>query len=102
MKTVIRRGRADQDIAEAVDTYFEAGEQVLALDFADALRKSVAQISQVPGIGSPRLADILQIEDLRVWPVDRFPYLIFYIETLECIDVVRVLHERRDIRALFL
>ena len=35
----------------------------------------------------------------RFWPLGRYPYLVFYIERDEQIDVWRVLHEKRDIPA---
>jgi toxin ParE1/3/4 len=34
-----------------------------------------------------------------MWPVRRFPYLIFYLETEDRVDVWRPLHNRRDIPA---
>jgi toxin ParE1/3/4 len=42
----------------------------------------------------------LDIPGLRSWPLRRFPYVIFYIEQENHIDVWRVLHARRDIPAL--
>jgi hypothetical protein len=34
-----------------------------------------------------------------MWPIRRFPYLIFYIEQPDALDVWRVLHGQRDIPA---
>ena len=33
----------------------------------------------------------------RFWPLSRFPYLVFYIEREDHIDVWRVLHAQRDV-----
>jgi toxin ParE1/3/4 len=37
---------------------------------------------------------------LRSWPIARYPYLVFYREGEQRIEVLRVLHGRRDIASL--
>ena len=39
----------------------------------------------------------LEIPGLRVRPVTRFPYLVFYVVGDKIVDVWRILHSRRDI-----
>ena len=34
---------------------------------------------------------------LRSWPLSRYPYLVFYVERSDCVDVWRVLQGQRDI-----
>ena len=87
------------DVVDAADWYAAQGGLALELAFTDALEKAVGQINRHPGIGSPRHAVLLQIADLRVWPVKGFPQLIFYVEREQRIDVWRVLHAQRDIPA---
>ncbi len=41
----------------------------------------------------------LDLPGLRCWPVKRYPYLVFYVERDDHIDVWRVLHGQRDIPA---
>jgi toxin ParE1/3/4 len=41
----------------------------------------------------------LEIPALRCWQLERFPYLVFYVERDDHIDVWRVLHGHRDIPA---
>jgi toxin ParE1/3/4 len=95
-KPVVRRAAADGDIGEAVDYY--AAESVEAADrFIDELKRNVDLISKSPRIGSPRYSHALNIEGLRFQKLGRFPYLIFYVEREDYIDVWRVLHEHRDI-----
>jgi toxin ParE1/3/4 len=60
----------------------------------------VLLLSRHPGAGASRYAYELDIPGLRSWPLRRFPYLIFYMEQADHIDVWRVLHGRRDIPAL--
>ena len=49
--------------------------------------------------GSPRYAHELNLPGLRFWPLTRFPYLVFYFEHDNYVDVWRVLHQQRDIPA---
>ena len=96
-KPVVPRARADQDFREAVDHYLQtAGDQV-ALRFVDAVEKAYWHIGRHPETGSLRFAFELELPELRCWPIRRFPYLIFYIEREDHIDVWRLLHSRRDI-----
>jgi len=98
-KPIIRRGQADRDrdVQEAVDYYLsEAGEQI-ALAFVDALERAYRHIGRHPASGSLRYAHELDLPDLRCWPTKRYPYLVFYAERDDHIDVWRVLHGERDI-----
>jgi nucleoside-diphosphate-sugar epimerase len=40
-----------------------------------------------------------RLDDLRAWPLRRYPYLVFYVERQDLLDVWRVLHAQRDIPA---
>jgi toxin ParE1/3/4 len=94
-KPVIRRAAADEDIGEAVDYY--AVESVATADrFIDELKRLVQLIGKTPRIGSPRYSHELNIANLRFQKMGKFPYLIFYVEHEEYIDILRVLHEHRD------
>jgi toxin ParE1/3/4 len=97
-KPLIRLESARQDERDAVAYAREAGLDV-ALRFAEALRNAYRSIGEQPGIGSPRYGNLLGFERLRSRKAGRFPYLVFYIENEEHIDVWRVLHEQRDIPA---
>ncbi len=95
-KPVFIRGKADEDIDRAID-YFarEAPHRVDAL--IASLRSTIESIGQSPGIGSPRFAHELDIPGLRHRAVRRFPYLVFYFEAQDRVDVLRVLHQHRDV-----
>jgi toxin ParE1/3/4 len=99
VKPVLPRERARQDIEDAVDYYTrEAGEQV-ALAFIDALESAYRAIARRPALGSQRYAHALNLPSLRSLPLKRYPYLVFYIEREDHLDIWRVLHARRDIPA---
>lgn len=98
-KPVVLRERARRDIDEAVGHYLaEAGPSV-ALDFVDAMEKAHTEIGGQPGTGSPRYEHELDIPGLRFRTAGKFPYLIFYVENEDQVDVWRILHGARDIPA---
>ena len=98
-KPVIPRQHARRDTEEAVDHYLAIAGAKTALRLIDALQRAYAQIARHPGSGSPRYAQELGLAGLRSWPLKRFPYLVFYVERDDHIDVWRVLHGERDIPA---
>jgi toxin ParE1/3/4 len=96
-KPVIPRRLAQQDIEATVAHYLEQGGEALALRFIEAVESAFARIGRYPGVGSPRYAYELGIEGLRAWPLRHFPYLVFYREEANQLDVWRLLHAGRDI-----
>jgi toxin ParE1/3/4 len=97
LKPIIRRARAEQDVLEVVRHYVEQEAPQAALDFIDELETALTHIQRNPGTGSPRYAHSLKLPGLRFWSCHRFPYMVFYFEQADCIDVWRVLHGKRDI-----
>ena len=99
-RTPVRpRESARRDVEAAVDYYIgEAGADV-ALGFIDALRTAYRSIADHPAAGSPRYANALGLPGLRSRILRRYPYLVFYVERDDHIDVWRVLHALRDIPA---
>lgn len=98
-KRIIPRQRANRDIDEAVDYYLRDAGEKAALGFIDALDRAYRHIARHPATGSPRYAHELDLPGLRSWPLKRYPYLVFYVERDDHIDVWRILHAERDIPA---
>jgi toxin ParE1/3/4 len=98
-KPLIRLESARQDEREAVAYYAREAGLDVALRFADALRDTYRSVGEQPGIGSPLYGNLLGTEGLRTRKLARFPYLVFYVEQEDHIDVWRVLHAQRDIPA---
>ena len=96
-KAVAPRALALDDVDQAITYYLEQDAPAAALGFVDALEQAYAHIGKHPATGSPRYAHELGIPDLRSWPLSKYPYLVFYVERADHIDVWRVLHMRRDI-----
>jgi toxin ParE1/3/4 len=98
-KPVRLRRVAANDIDTALDYYLaEAGVEV-AQRFVTAVERATVNIGRTPRSGSLRFAYDLEIPDLRCWPLTQFPYLVFYVEHADHIDVWRLLHTRRDLPA---
>lgn len=98
-KPVIPRERANRDVDAAIDHYMREGAAAAALGFIKALERAYAYVGRHPAAGSPRYAHELDLPGLRCWPLRRYPYLVFYVERDDHIDVWRVLHGERDIPA---
>lgn len=99
VKPIVPRSEANRDVDEAIDHYLSESAEQAALGFIDALEQAYAHIARRFATGSPRYAHELNIPGLRSWSLNRYPYLVFFIEREDHIDVWRVLHGQRDIPA---
>ena len=95
-KPVRLRRLAAEDIDAALDHYLSQAGNDVAARFA-SVERAITHVGRHPNHGSLRFAYELEIPDLRCWPLQRFPYLVMYVERDTEIDVWRVLHTRRDI-----
>jgi toxin ParE1/3/4 len=98
-KPVIPRELAARDVDEALDYYLIEAPGPAGLGFVYALESAYAHIGRHPGAGSPRYAHALNLPGQRFLPLAQYPYLVFYLERENHIDVWRVLHGKRDIPA---
>ncbi|MBR8656964.1 type II toxin-antitoxin system RelE/ParE family toxin [Achromobacter sp. Marseille-Q0513] len=96
-KPIIPRTRAEQDIDEAITHYLDEQAPRAASGFVDALEAAYRHVARHPASGSSRYAHELDLPDLRSWPLSRYPFLVFYVERPQHIDVWRVLHTRRNL-----
>ena len=99
MKPAAWRSAARRDAADAAYWYGTQAGLAMGERFLTAVDAGIAHISLHPASGSPRYAMPLNLEGLRFWPLDGFPYLIFYIERDSYLDIWRVLHAQRDVPA---
>nr|WP_275092379.1 type II toxin-antitoxin system RelE/ParE family toxin [Sinorhizobium meliloti] len=88
---------ARSDVEEAIDYYVREAGNEIALGFIDSLQEAYALIANHPEAGSLRYAYELGLPDLRSVSLKRYPYLIFYRDQPDHVDVWRVLHAKRDI-----
>ncbi len=96
-KAVIPREQANRDVDAAIAYYLAEAGRPPALGFIDALEQAYAHIGRHPATGSSRHAHQLNLPGLRAWPLSGYPYLVFYVEHPDHVDVWRVLQGQRDI-----
>ena len=97
MKPVRITPRADNDI-DACFAWIAKDNPAAALRFLDAIELTCDAVSRMPGIGSPRYAEIPLVHGVRILAIKDFEnYLLFYLEHEDCVDVIRVLHGARDL-----
>ncbi|WP_273829204.1 type II toxin-antitoxin system RelE/ParE family toxin [Pseudomonas sp. SBT1-2] len=96
---VIPRALATQDVEDAVDYYLAQQAEQAALGFIDDLQAAYAHIARHPASGLSRYPHELDLPGLLYWPLNRYPFLVFYARHDDHIDVWRVLHAMRDIPA---
>lgn len=101
-KPVIPRALANRDVDEAIAWYLDENATQAALGLVDALERTYSHIARHPATGSMRYALELNLPGLRSWRLKHYPYLVFYVEHADHIDVWRVLHAQRDIPAWLL
>lgn len=98
-KPIVPREQASRDVHDAVVYYLNEATEAAAFGFIDALERAYTHIGRNPATASPRCAHALNLPGLRVGSQARYPYLVFYVEQPDHIDVWRVLHGQRDIPA---
>lgn len=96
-RRVLLRDRARLDVDEAVDWYRDHADVNTTLAFVEAVGAGLRRTGEHPAMGSPRYATELDLPGLRSCLLDGFPYVVFYVEQAEHLDVWRVVHARRDI-----
>jgi len=99
VRPVVPRAQARRDIEDAIAYYLAEGSAQAAMGFVDAIEQAFAHMGRHPATGSPRYAHELNLPGLRCWPLKRYPYLAFYVERDDHVDVWRILHGQRDIPA---
>jgi toxin ParE1/3/4 len=89
--------KADNDIDRCC-TWIHNRNPAAALRFLQAVELTCDTLSQMPGIGSRRYADIPLVHGVRIIKVKGFDnYLLFYLEREASIDIIRLLHSAQDI-----
>jgi plasmid stabilization system protein ParE len=86
---------AEGDLLKIIE-YLQGDSPNAILKVVDALDEAMRRLAENPGIGHvrPDLTD----EDVRFWSV--FKYLVIYRPETKPLEIVRVLHGRRDIKRI--
>jgi toxin ParE1/3/4 len=94
------RPLARSDVEHAIEYYGSDAGVAVAERFVDALERAYEDVVIYPRMGSHRYFRHPLLKRVRCRPIAGFPYLVFYIDNDGSVDVLRVLHERRDVKAL--
>jgi toxin ParE1/3/4 len=91
-----RHSLADKDIIDAIDFYNDALAYQASTRFLDSIEKALRFILAFPKAGSSRLGEMVGLKQFKTWPLTKFPFLVVYLVENEEIDVVRLIHQKRD------
>jgi len=73
----------------------------VAIRFRDAVRQTIQSLRQHPLVGPRYSAGNPQLQTLRSWPVVGFEAIrIYYLADEEAMDIVRILHSKRDVKRI--
>lgn len=102
-RLVEKRPGAIQDLVDTALYLAETSENdALAFRFLDAAQATFERLVAMPALGAPGRLRHPALAHVRVWRVTGFRnHLIFYRPTDSGIEVLRVLHGKRDLDALF-
>jgi toxin ParE1/3/4 len=94
---ILRRPRAEADIAEQAAWYLREGGAALGERCLAAVQRTAERLLASPGLGPSREYLNPRLEGLRMFPVQGFEkHLVFYRPTPDGIEIVRVLHAARN------
>ncbi len=92
---------ADRDLDDQAAYLATHASLETALRFYDAASSTFGKLSSTPNIGERWSSTNPRLAGLRVWRIEGFEkHLIFYRPQPDGIDVVRVIHESRDIESV--
>ena len=83
------RPEAEDDIAEARDWY-DGRQAGLGRDFVAEADATLARVEAMPTVFRPVRGDVRRVK------LARFPYLVYYRPLVDRIEVLAVVHGRRD------
>jgi toxin ParE1/3/4 len=90
--------QAVADLAGIADYLWqEAGERT-SDRFLQAAEKAITDLAAMPGLGAAWGSALTRLADIRTWGVPGFrKWIIFYRESAQGLEVLRVLHGARDL-----
>jgi toxin ParE1/3/4 len=96
------RQSASDDIVRQFRYYLLAADvPEVAIRFRESVRRTVHQLRQNPHIGPLYSSDNPSLANLRSWPVIGFEAIrIYYVAEADSVEIVRVLHGKRDVRTI--
>jgi toxin ParE1/3/4 len=100
VKAVVLRPLARSDLIERTRHYRRVGGVALGERFFDAATVALEVLGSTPGLGSPRVGELIGLRGLRRMSVKGFPCGWLYLELADTCDVVRLLADRQDLATI--
>lgn len=73
----------------------------IAIRFRGAVRQTIESLQLNPLVGPRYFSDNPQLQNLRSWPVVGFEAIrVYYLVDEELVQVIRVLHGKRDVKRI--
>jgi toxin ParE1/3/4 len=94
------RPRAELDLVERTRYYRREGGDELGRRFFDAAVAALDAIGRMPGAGTPRVSEVVDVPGLRYRRVAGFPCGWFYFVADDGVDVVRLLADAQNLPAI--
>lgn len=92
------REAAEDDILRQIERYATQGLPKIAGRFRDAMHAAFDKLETMPEAGPLHPMTNSALVGLRRWPVKGFDeYWIYYLVRSDTLDIVRVLHSKRDV-----
>ncbi len=89
MKPIVIHSEAIAELDGTI-SYYDDQKVGLGLDFLAEVEQAINKIQQNPNLGA-----IYNVEGLRRYVIQRFPFLIFYTELEAVIWIVAIAHGKR-------
>ena len=97
---LVIRPRAQTDVDAEAAYYHTTDSLLTATRFLEDLRHVFERLVQFPHLGTFWPTGNRELIGLRRRPLPHFPYSVFYLPTEGAVEIVRVLHNSRDLPAL--
>lgn len=99
MKALIRPA-ARKDILRQYGYFVDESLPRVADRFLESVEETIQRLTKHPNIGSATRLEHPRLQEIRRWPVKNFHSIwIFYTAEIHALSILRILHEKRDIRA---
>ena len=99
-RKLVRRPAARHDLADAVLYLRREGGAAVSHRFLDETEAPFTRLCSFPNLGTSWPTTCRELIGLRGRIIPHFPYSIFYLPTEKTIEIIRVLHNSRDIPTL--
>ena len=101
-RRILLRPEADRDVADQAEYLARRQTLQMGLRFLRAAEETFRLLASQPGMGARAECRSSFLTGVRMFPLKRFSnHLVFYRRVENGIEIIRVLHGARDIKALF-